>query len=221
MRSERPGASSVWPRLMPPVAIATPKASVNASLGGVGEADVQGLDHRLGEARGEPVEQAGANPEHCCAQRLRGPRAQPHQQRHDDRADDQRRDDEAGRLRLIDPGVGIADQDEQGQPDHDDTRAQHLAPDDLLVREPMPERQRPHDRRHHERLDDHELAAIQRSSLRHVSKQQEDQRSQQPDGHRQQPEQAAHALDGGRCCNAAASANHTAERTARTAAMRC
>ena len=120
---------------------------------------------------------------------------QPQQQRGHDRADRQRRGHEAGRRGVVDAGVRVTDQYEERQADDHDRGPQHLSPGDVLAREPVPEGQGPHDRRHQERLDDHQLAPVQRGTLRRVTHEQ-DQRAEQPLRHGDQSQQPGDAFDG-------------------------
>ena len=121
--------------------------------------------------------------------------ARSHTQQHSHHgADDEDRQQQALRRRVVHACVGIADEHEQRKPDDDDARAQHLPPHDVLGGQPVPERQRPDDRRDEQRLDDDELAAIQRRPLRRVSEQQDD-GPEQPDRNGEQPHEPAHALD--------------------------
>ena len=101
---------------------------------------------------------------------------------------------EIARRGVVDAGVGVADEHEQRQSDHDHERAEDLTARHVLGREPVPERQRPDDRRDEQRLHDDELAPVERRALRPVADQQ-DHGAEQPGGHREQPDQPAHALD--------------------------
>ena len=130
---------------------------------------------------------------------------------------------------VVHAGVRVADQHEERQADdHDDTAPSTCRRATLLAREPVPERQRPHDRRDQQRLDDHQLAPVQCGPLGRVAREQ-DERAEQPHRHGDQLAQArvtpltAAPLAGEaelpRCCSAADSAKKTAANAARNAAI--
>jgi hypothetical protein len=121
---------------------------------------VEVVQDRLREARREAEVQACTYAEHRGAQCRRGLRAQPHEQHGHGSTNDEDRQQQALRRRVVHACVGIADEYEQRKPDDDDSSAQHLPAHDVLSGQPVPERQRPDDRRDEQRLDDDEPAAI-------------------------------------------------------------
>jgi hypothetical protein len=96
----------------------------------------------------------------------------------------------------------------------------------VLLGQEVAERQREHDRRHEQRLDDREAAAVERPGLKQVPGEQR-KRADQPRPLAEQPHQRHRICQRDRrqvqrpfCWSAAASANRNAATSARVAAMR-
>jgi hypothetical protein len=125
---------------------------------------VQLLDDRLHQRRGDAVEDARRCSEHP------GPDGEAALAREEEEPDaDRSQDDERGgpvsRRRVVDTAGRVADAREDGEPDDDHRGSKDVAAGDRLVRQEVPERQRPDDRRHEEGLDDRHAPAVERRRL--------------------------------------------------------
>ena len=93
---------------------------------------------------------------------------------------------QVGRRRVVDTPRRIADAGEDRQPDDDEGGAHDVAADDLLLGEEVPQRHRPDDRRHEQRLDDGHPAAVERGGLEQDSEDLRDE-AEEPDLVGQEP----------------------------------
>jgi hypothetical protein len=152
---------------------------------------VQELERRLRQRRREAEQDARHGSVDGGLHRQASSPAEA-EQRYANGSEDRDRDRPLAARRVLAATGRVAEDREERQPDDDHRGSDDLVPTHVLTRQEVAEREREHDRRHEQRLDDRQPSAIERRGLEHIAHEQ-CHGPHQPHGLTDQPSQRGRA----------------------------